>query len=152
MSKPEDTNVTPMTKIDVTTIGKLEAAFQNDYTIESACRYAAISRMTYYRYLKNPEFAEKMSAAQNKLLDIAGEIINQYMGDKSIPITEKVKIAVKFKERRDGRYKSTVAVEVDPTKRTLEDKMKDFLDDEATRPNNLPDNSEEATTEDTEKA
>jgi ACT domain-containing protein len=49
----------------------LADSIQHNSTIKEACRYAGISRNTYYRYLSNEVFAEKMKAArdnQNKVV------------------------------------------------------------------------------------
>lgn len=57
-------------KVSYKTIIKLADAIQHNSTVTEACRYAGISRDTYYRYLKcSPVFAEKISKAkenQNK--------------------------------------------------------------------------------------
>jgi len=53
-------------------ITNLADSIQHNATITEACRYAGISRDTFYRYLNNePVFAEKMAAAkknQNKVV------------------------------------------------------------------------------------
>jgi ACT domain-containing protein len=53
------------------TMLKLADAIQHNSSIEEACRYAGIGRTTYYSYLGNEVFAEKMKAAkenQNKVV------------------------------------------------------------------------------------
>lgn len=59
-------------KVNFKTIIKLADAIQHNSNITDACRYAGISRDTYYRHLNKEEvFAEKMSIAkdnQNKLI------------------------------------------------------------------------------------
>lgn len=58
-------------KVSYKTIFKLADAIQHNSTIEEACRYAGIGRTTYYSYLNNEVFAEKMKAAkenQNKVV------------------------------------------------------------------------------------
>mgnify|MGYP001202544886 CR=1 FL=1 len=59
-------------KVDFKTVAKLADAIQHATTVADACRYAGISRDTYYRYLSNnPIFAEKMAEAkrnQNKVV------------------------------------------------------------------------------------
>lgn len=59
-------------KVDFKTMIKLADAIQHNTNITDACRYARISRQTYYHYLNNEEvFAEKMAIAkanQNKLV------------------------------------------------------------------------------------
>jgi len=58
-------------KVDYKIIMKLADAIGHNATITEACRYAGISRDTYYRYFNNePVFAEKMVIAkynQNKV-------------------------------------------------------------------------------------
>lgn len=60
------------TKVNYRIIIKLADAIQHHSTITEACRYAGISRDTYYRHMNNEAvFAEKMAAAkanQNKLV------------------------------------------------------------------------------------
>jgi ACT domain-containing protein len=47
------------------TMLKLADAIQHNSTITEACRYAGISRDTYYRYLKSePVFSETMAIAK----------------------------------------------------------------------------------------
>ena len=53
-------------KVDAKVMTKLIAAIQTNSNIKDACRYAGISRQTYYFYLNNEElFAEKMETAKN---------------------------------------------------------------------------------------
>jgi len=59
-------------KVDYKVIIKLADAIQHNANVTDACRYAGISRDTYYRYLNTEEvFAETMSTAksnQDKLI------------------------------------------------------------------------------------
>lgn len=59
-------------KVDAKVMTKLIAAIQTNSNIKDACRYAGISRQTYYFYLNNESvFAEKMETAKsnrNKLM------------------------------------------------------------------------------------
>lgn len=59
-------------KVNFKIIIKLADAIQHNANITDACRYAGISRQTYYQYLNSEEvFAERMAAAkgnQNKLV------------------------------------------------------------------------------------
>lgn len=59
-------------KITWTVIIKLADSLQHNATITEACRYAKISRQTYYNHINDDEvFAIKMQAAmtnQNKLV------------------------------------------------------------------------------------
>lgn len=59
-------------KVDYKIIVKLADAIQHNANITDACRYAGISRDTFYRHLSKEEvFAEKMTEAkdnQNRLV------------------------------------------------------------------------------------
>lgn len=58
-------------KVNYKIIIKLADAIQHNSNITDACRYAGISRDTYYRHLRNKVFAEKMAIAkdnQNKVV------------------------------------------------------------------------------------
>jgi ACT domain-containing protein len=58
-------------KVNYKIIIKLADAIQHNSNITDACRYAGISRDTYYRHLRNEVFAEKMAIAkdnQNKVV------------------------------------------------------------------------------------
>lgn len=59
-------------KVDAKVMTKLLAAIQTNSNITDACRYAGISRDTFYRHLNKEEvFAEKIITAkqnQNKLV------------------------------------------------------------------------------------
>jgi len=53
-------------KVNYKIIIKLADAIQHNANITDACRYARISRSTYYYYLNNEEvFAETMATAMN---------------------------------------------------------------------------------------
>ena len=58
-------------KVDYKIMMRLADSIQHNSTITEACRYAGISRDTFYRYMKKqPVFAEKMVEAkeyQNKV-------------------------------------------------------------------------------------
>ncbi len=59
------------TKMSYQLIIKLTDSIQHNSTITDACIYAGISRDTYYRYMNNEVFAEKMNTAkenQNKVI------------------------------------------------------------------------------------
>lgn len=52
-------------KVNYKIIIKLADSIQHNATITEACRYAGISRDTYYRYLHNePVFAQEMATAK----------------------------------------------------------------------------------------
>ena len=53
-------------KVDCKIITKLVDAIQHNANITDACRYAGISRDTFYRHLNNESvFAEKMATAKD---------------------------------------------------------------------------------------
>lgn len=51
-------------KVDYKVMIKLADAIQHNANITDACRYAGISRDTFYRHLSSKVFAEKMAAAK----------------------------------------------------------------------------------------
>lgn len=52
-------------KIDYKVMMKLAAALQHSANVSDACRYAQISRDSYYRYMNSePEFAKTMQVAK----------------------------------------------------------------------------------------
>lgn len=52
------------TKINIRTMVKLADALQHNYNVTDACKWAGISRDTYYRHLiHNPIFAARMNYA-----------------------------------------------------------------------------------------
>lgn len=53
-------------KVTYKTMIRLMDAIQHNSTISEACRYAGISRNTYYSYLSNEVFAEKMTVAKER--------------------------------------------------------------------------------------
>jgi len=58
-------------KIDHKKIIELADAIQHNTNITDACKYAGISRDTFYRHMNNEVFAEKMAIAkdnQNKVI------------------------------------------------------------------------------------
>lgn len=51
-------------KITIATMDKIADAIQNNYSVVDACRYAKVSRDTFYRYLNTePLFTKKIIAA-----------------------------------------------------------------------------------------
>lgn len=58
-------------KVTYKTMIRVADALQHNSTIGEACRYAGISRNTYYTYMNNEVFAEKIAIAkenQNKVV------------------------------------------------------------------------------------
>lgn len=52
-------------KVNYKTIIKLADAIQHNANITDACRYAGISRDTFYRHMGDETFAEKMTIAKD---------------------------------------------------------------------------------------
>ena len=116
--------VSKPTEYNLTTLAHLEQAFNSDYNVTAACRYAGISRDTYYRWLKDvPGFAEKMEDAQNKLMQKAGEVIAKVINEGD------ANTARWFMDRRDPRYKAKVEATVSPDDVKKEERYAAFLDD-----------------------
>ena len=58
-------NVGRPVRMDYRTMNKLADALQHSATVSDACRYANVSRDTFYRYYRNEQvFAERMDAAK----------------------------------------------------------------------------------------
>lgn len=51
-------------KVNYRVMTKLADSIQHNATVTEACKYAGISRDTYYRHLRNDIFAEKMTVAR----------------------------------------------------------------------------------------
>ena len=51
-------------KVTYKTMHRLADAIQHNATINEACRYAGISRSTFFLYMNNEVFAEKMNDAR----------------------------------------------------------------------------------------
>lgn len=66
-------------KMDYKTIIRLADALQHSATISDACRYAKISRTTYYYYLNNePFFTEAMNTAKASQYRPAFNLLTPY--------------------------------------------------------------------------
>lgn len=53
-------------KFDMKIVMRLSDSIQNNYSISDSCKFAKISRDSYYRYLKNePLFREQMALAHH---------------------------------------------------------------------------------------
>lgn len=66
-------------KVDTKTIMKLADALQHSATISDACRYAKISRTTYYYYLNNePFFTEVINIAKANQYRPAFSLLTPY--------------------------------------------------------------------------
>ena len=66
-------------KVDYKIIMKLADAIQHNANITDSCRYAGISRDTFYRHLNNGEvFAEKMVTAKNNRTKLVMNFLTIY--------------------------------------------------------------------------
>lgn len=64
----KNTKVGRPPKIDYRLMGKLEDALHHGANISEACKYAGISRDTFYRYLKDEAvFTDKMKPSAYKI-------------------------------------------------------------------------------------
>ena len=64
------------TKLDESTVVKLESILKIGGTVEEASSYAGINKTTYYRWLEeNEDFATKMDAAQHYADIVAKNIV-----------------------------------------------------------------------------
>ncbi len=125
------------TEYTPTKIAKFIEAFNNGYSITEACQYAGIHRDTYYGWLeKYPDFARKMEEAKLMVNRRAKEIIVKSIADGN------TNDAKWWLEHKDPDFKNKAVVEIDPTTKTLEDKIREFLDDPDIRPDSLPDGYE----------
>lgn len=67
-SKPVKKKNNHPSKYTPETITKLEAAFANAFTVEEACLYSDISKVTFYDWLeKKPSFALRIEKAKNSV-------------------------------------------------------------------------------------
>ena len=70
------------TKLTEETIGKLEAAFAVDATVEEACFYAGINKDTYYTWIKkNKKLSDRFEALRNKPILLARQTVVSKMTD-----------------------------------------------------------------------
>lgn len=84
------------TKITHEVVRKLEEAFRNDFTVEEACRYAKISKSTYYEEAKrNEEFSDEMRCAQDYAILLAKKAVVRHLKKGDDPY-----FALRFLERR----------------------------------------------------
>lgn len=66
-------------KVDYKIITKLADAIQHNTNITDACRYAGISRDTFYRHLNNEEvFAEKIITAKENQTKLVMSFLTVY--------------------------------------------------------------------------
>lgn len=84
-------------------VEKLKEIFKIDWTIEEACSYAWIDKVTYYsRCEKKPWFFNEMEKAKKYPLIIAKKVLIKSMWSKNEQIS--LKAWIEFLSRRDSRY------------------------------------------------
>lgn len=111
-------------KLNVTVVSLLIAAFNNGFNITEACIYAGISRDTYYDWLKNQTgFSDKMTEAQNAVNRKAKEVITQSINAGDAAASKW------WLERKDPEFMAKGTLLTDPNQAKVEDKLKEFMDD-----------------------
>lgn len=67
------------TKMNIRTMVKLADALKNNYSVTDACKWAKISRVTYYRHMNNdPAFAAKMTYAMGSRNKVSFNFVTTY--------------------------------------------------------------------------
>jgi hypothetical protein len=67
------------TKMNIRTMVKLADALKNNYSVTDACKWAKISRVTYYRHMNNdPAFAAKMTYAMECRNKVSFNFVTTY--------------------------------------------------------------------------
>lgn len=65
-------NIGRPVKVNYKILARLEEALENGANVTKACKYAGISRETFYRYFKNEDvFAERIRIARRRSLVIS---------------------------------------------------------------------------------
>jgi hypothetical protein len=105
---PKQSNAGRPIKIDENIVRKLIEGFQNDFTVEEACRYAGVAKTTYYEQCKrDPSFADEMDRAQDFPLTLAKKRLLNAIRD---PESDDG-LALKFLERRQRDRYSPKSIE-----------------------------------------
>ena len=82
------------TKITESVVRKLVEAFKLDVTVEEACRYAGISKDTYYRHLDaNEGFSDEMEDARSYATMVARKCVIKKLATDA-------NLALKYLERK----------------------------------------------------
>ena len=115
--------VNPRTSVNLTKQAKMLHALSNDYNIVQSCMYAGISKQTYYNWLEDPSFAEKVEQAKSMIGMKAKENVIGAITQGDIHTSKW------YLERRDSAFKSKADVEVHPGQTKTHDKLKEFMND-----------------------
>ena len=93
-------------------VNKLKEILKNDWTVEEACLYAGISKVTYYAKLKRDEkFLNEMNQAKLYPYIKAKKTLIKSMESENEAVAQKG--AIEFLKRRDKRYADKVENTVD---------------------------------------
>lgn len=93
-------------------VNKLKEILKNDWTVEEACLYAGISKVTYYAKLKRDEkFLNEMNQAKLYPYITAKKTLIKSMKSENEAVAQKG--AIEFLKRRDKRYADKVENTVD---------------------------------------
>jgi hypothetical protein len=132
-----------MSKKTPEVVGKLISAFANGFNISQACVYAEIHRDTYYDWCETDKnFSDKMNEAQTRIGMRARQVVADAINNAEAPDLNAAKW---WLEKRDADFKQKVEMTMTPDEARLGDIIKELTDDPASKPDQLPDNSEDAT-------
>lgn len=138
MKKKKDLGGRP-SAITPDVVKKLRAAFMYDAPIEEACKYAGISKVTFYKHYKEDEgFMNEIDKIRTLALRTARRVLIKSMDSDNEAIAQKG--AIEFLRRRDPRYRDKIEGEIkeekdvtvkfeDKSMIELENIRKGFLDD-----------------------
>lgn len=99
-------------KIDDSIVKLLKEAFEIDCTVEEACAFAGISKVSFYaKCKKDAKFLNEMRAAQLYPFYKAKKVLFNSMESKKEDIAQKW--ATEYLKRREPRYKDKVENTVD---------------------------------------
>lgn len=111
-----------LTKHDENIVLLLESAFNNLYNITEACRYAGISRETYYEWLRDDDiFSYRMSIAQGAPLRSSKSNIIKAVDEGDVATSKWLL------ERKDPEFKPKAEVSTTPEQIETRDKLKEVL-------------------------
>lgn len=93
-------------------VNKLRHAFMYDGTIEDACKYAGISKVTFYKYYKeNEEFMNEIDRVRTYATRTARRVLINWLDSKNEAIAQKA--AIEILRRRDPRYRDKLEGTID---------------------------------------
>ena len=121
-------------------VKKLEDSFRIDSTVEDACKYAGISKVTFYKYYEKDElFMNKIDAARMAPGMKARLVLVSQMD--STNEAQALKASIEYLSRRDPRYSNKIDGKIEGDlnvkgeidfknmdMQELEEKRREFLD------------------------